>query len=100
MAEFDQPLWAIPDGLGGVCGLTAVCESTQTKVNPEGGTSPLVVRIKVFNSTAKSGRGTWQHSNGQVQTQAVLPGENHEVTIAPNRRLALHELPHGLSWGP
>lgn len=56
MAEFDHVLVTFADPLGGTCRLVAVCDDSQTEPNPEGGTSPLVVAVKVQNGTAKPGQ--------------------------------------------
>ena len=100
MAEFDQPLVTFTDPQGGVCGLVAVCEDSQTELDPEGTPSPLVVRIRVLNSTGKRGGGTWMHANGQFASSTVLPGENAETNIAPPQRVALYRLAFTFAWFP
>lgn len=84
---------------GGVCRIVAICEDTQTETMPDGSTSPLVVRIRLENTTTRAARGTWVHSNGSTIAAAILPGENAETNIAPNRRVALYRLPHSLALG-
>jgi hypothetical protein len=84
---------------GGVCRLVVVLETTQTEPIPEGGDSPLVVRIRLENSTARPAVATWMHANGQTVTGQVAPGENSESNIAPSRRVPLYRLTSALSMG-
>lgn len=96
MAEFEQALITIRSGTG-ACQLIAVCEDTQTELNEEGNPSPLVVRIRVTNSTGRRARGEWMQSNGQVVASEVLTGENSETNIAANRRVSLYRMNYSLA---
>jgi hypothetical protein len=98
VAEQDHPFVTLTDGAG-VCQIVAVIETTQTEPHPEGGTSPLVVRLRLVNTTGKTGTVRYMRSNGQLDTAAVLPGENVETTISPPRRVGLHRIRCALTWG-
>lgn len=99
MAEFDQSLFTAFDGLGGTFTLIAVCEDTQTELDAEGDPSPLVVRVRVVNSTTQPGVGTWMRANGGEDHFVILPGENMETNISPPRRLPLYQFGFRASWG-
>jgi hypothetical protein len=100
MAELEHTMYRFSDGQGGACSLIAIIEDTQTEPDPEGQPTPLVVAVRLVNTTQQPALGRWVHANGQIVTGTIAPGENQEIRIAPNRRRGLANLPAGLSWGP
>jgi hypothetical protein len=99
MAEFEHTLIEHYDGVGGVCRLVAICEDSQVASHPEGGTSPIVVRIRLHNTSTRPGFGKWLHSNGDEVIGTILPGENQEINITPARRLHMYLMRTSLGWG-
>lgn len=100
MAEVERALVTLHDRRnGGECKIIAICEDTQTSLPPESTEpSPIVVRIRLVNtSPSRRGVGQWVHSNGEVVTGEILPGENQEIAIAPPRRVYLYELRYQLA---
>jgi hypothetical protein len=98
MAELDHPLVTLTDGAG-VCQIVCVVETSQTEAIPEGGTSPLVVRVRLVNTTTKAAVARYVRPSGQVDSTAALPGENVETNISPPRRVSLYRLDCSLTWG-
>lgn len=99
MAEQDHPFVTLTDAAGGVCQIVAVIETTQTEPHPEGGTSPLVVRLRLVNTSTRPGVARYLRASGQIDTAPVLPGENVETNISPPRRVGLYRIGCGLAWG-
>jgi hypothetical protein len=100
MAEVERTLITLHDRRnGGECKFIAICEDTQTAPMPESGEpSPTVVRIRLVNtSPSRRGVGQWMHSNGDLVTGDILPGENQEISISPPRRVYLYELRYQLA---
>jgi hypothetical protein len=90
MAEVDRLVAQASDASGGALQLVAVVEDTQTTLDPRGRVSPIVVSVKLSNTSNQRGQCIWQASSGEWNDNVVLTGENMESRISPPNQEYFH----------